>query len=68
MPEDQHLPEVLGDLKKLWGNLDKHISENYEDIKKEWKFYSKKAGWCLVFKKKMRTLLHLTPGKDYFKA
>lgn len=65
---DDHLSEALGDSKKLWDQLEIHILENLADIKKEWKFYSKKAGWALVFKKKNRTLLYLTPSKDYFKV
>ncbi len=68
MPDDGQLSEVLGDSKSLWDTLDTYILEHHKGIKKEWKFYSNKAGWCLVFKKKSRTLLYLTPSKDYFKV
>lgn len=67
MPDDGNIAEVLGSGKKLWDTLETHICENYEGIKTEWKFYSKKAGWSYVIKSEKRTLLYLIPQDGYFK-
>jgi len=68
IPDDNNIAEVLGSAKKLWDTLKTHIFENYKGVKDEWKFYSKKSGWTLVFKKKSRTLLYFIPCKEYFKV
>lgn len=68
IPDDDNIAEVLGNTKKLWDTLKTHIFENYKGVKDEWKFYSKKSGWTLVFKKKSRTLLYFIPCKEYFKV
>ena len=68
MPDDNNITEELSNTRKLWDTLESYIFENYECVKSEWKFYSKKSGWTLVFKKKSRALLYLIPCKGYFKA
>lgn len=67
-PSDGMVETVLGDKKALWDKLEAHIFQNCMDAKKEWKFYSKKAGWSLVFKEKSRTLLYFAPFDGYFKV
>lgn len=68
IPDDSDLIKALGTTKDLWSYLESYIFENHKDIKKEWKFYSKKSGWTFVFKSKDKTLLYLIPCKDYFKV
>jgi len=68
MPGDSSLAEALGNAKKLWDTLEASIRAKHADAKSEWKFYSKKSGWILVFKKKSRTLLYAVPCEGYFKV
>lgn len=68
MPNDNMLELVLADKKALWDKLKSHALDNYKDVDQSWKYYSKKSGWTLVFKKKSRTLLYCIPCKDYFKV
>ncbi len=68
MPNDSMVAAVLNDKKEVWDLLESHIISNYKYIKKEWKFYSKKSGWSLLFKDKRRTLLYIIPFDGYFKA
>ncbi len=68
MPSDSMVAAVLNDKKEIWDLLESHITNNYKDIRKEWKFYSKKSGWSLLFKDKRRTLLYIIPFDGYFKA
>lgn len=67
-PNDSMVELVLGGKKALWDRLESHIFESYKAVKKEWKFYSKKAGWSLVIKEKSRTLLYLSLFDGYFKV
>lgn len=68
IPREADLIEALGSSKGLWNHFEAYIFEKHKDIKKEWKFYSKKSGWTLVFKNKDRTLLYFIPCKDFFKV
>lgn len=68
IPNADNLTEALGSAKGLWDTLKTHINENYKGTKNDWKYYSKKSGWTLVFKKKSKTLLYFIPCKDYFKV
>lgn len=67
IPDDNKVAEALGNAKCLWDEMESYILESFGNIKKEWKFYSKKAGWSLIFKNKNKTLLYFIPCKDYFK-
>ncbi len=68
IPNDSMVEAVLSDKIEVWHQLESHIFKNYKDIKKEWKFYSQKSGWSLLFKDKRRTLLYMVPFEGYFKA
>lgn len=68
VPNDMMLDIALLESKLLWDDLDSRISNDYSDVNKEWKFYSKKAGWSLIFKQKNRTLLYFVPLAGYFKV
>jgi len=66
VPNDNMVDTVLADKKPLWDKLKSHVAENYQGINREWKMYSKKAGWNLVFKKEKRTLFYFVPCDHYF--
>ncbi len=67
VPNDNNVAEALGNAKHLWDKIESYIFENYNYVKKEWKYYSKKAGWSLVFKNKDSTLLYFIPCKESFR-
>jgi len=67
-PTDEDIAEAMGKTKELWNTFKTRIGEEYTGVKNEWKFYSKKSGWILVFKKNKRTLFYLVPCKDYFRV
>ena len=66
IPDDGMVDVILADTKTLWDKVKSHVDENYSGLDKEWKFYSKKSGWSLVFKQKKRTLFYFVPCKGYF--
>jgi len=66
VPNDEMVGTVLADTNGLWNELKSHIMENYKGVNQEWKFYSKKAGWSLVFKQNKRTLFYFVPCSGYF--
>ena len=66
IPSDDMVNTALADIKPLWDRLKSHVAENYQGISQEWKMYSKKAGWNLVFKQKKRTLFYFVPCESYF--
>ena len=66
-PNHNRLAEALGEKNRLWEALKKHLSENYDNILEEWKFYGQKHGWTLKVKQKKRTIFYLTPFEDLFK-
>ena len=67
LPTDEMVNEVLKNNQALWDQLQAHLLQNYSDIEKQWKYYSNKAGWTLVVKKKKRTLFYFLPCLAYFK-
>jgi hypothetical protein len=58
--------DAIADKKPLWEKLKSHVAENYQGISQEWKMYSKKAGWSLVFKQGKRTLFYFVPCENHF--
>lgn len=68
VPNDDMLDKVLADQKTLWVKLKSHVLDNYKDVNQNWKYYSKKSGWTLVFKIKKRTLFYFIPCDGYFKV
>jgi len=66
IPDDNSVDAVLADTKTLWDTIKSHVSANYQGIDQEWKYYSKKAGWNLVFKQKKRTLFYFVPCQGCF--
>lgn len=68
MPDDGSVASVLGQAKPAWDSVEDMLRETCGEIAKEWKFYSKKSGWSLVFKNKGKTLLYALPCREYFKV
>jgi len=66
IPNDEMVSIVLADTNGLWDKLKSHVINNYNDIIQDWKFYSKKAGWSLIFKQNKRTLFYFVPCDGYF--
>ena len=66
IPNHNMVDTILDDKKALWDKLKFHVAENYHGIIQEWKMYSKKTGWNLVFKHKKRTLFYFVPCDNYF--
>ena len=66
IPNDNMADTVLADKKPLWDKLKSHVAENYQGLTQEWKMYSKKTGWSLVFKQKKRTLFYFIPCENHF--
>ena len=67
LPDDHMVDGVLADTKDLWGKLKAHVAVHYQGIDQSWKYYSKKAGWSLVFKGKNSALFYFIPCEGYFK-
>ncbi|MCL2861139.1 MAG: DUF3788 domain-containing protein [Firmicutes bacterium] len=66
MPDDSMVETAIAETIPLWNNLKKHVAENYSGIISEWKMYTKKSGWSLVFRKAKRTLFYFVPCEKHF--
>jgi len=66
VPNDSMVDDAITDKKPLWDQLKSHVAENYQGISQEWKMYSKKAGWNLVYKQGKRTLFYFVPCDNHF--
>jgi hypothetical protein len=66
MPDDSMLTQVLGRSKGLWDTILAHLAEQYPGVQNEWNFPGAKYGWSLRPKHKKRTILYLTPQKEFF--
>jgi hypothetical protein len=65
-PTVLELEKALGKSTLLLKTIEAHLLEQFGDIEREWKFYSKKAGWTFALVYKDRRLLHLIPGSGFF--
>jgi len=66
IPNDEMVDTVIANSAGLWNKLKSHVLANYQGTNQEWKFYSKKAGWSLIFKQNKRTLFYFVPCDGYF--
>jgi len=66
IPNDSMVEAAIADAMLLWDKLKKHVADNYNGIISEWKMYSKKAGWSLVFRQAKRTLFYFVPCENHF--
>ncbi len=67
-PTDAELAAALGSAKPLWDQLLAELAAEHEVNVREWKSYSRKAGWSLRAKRKSRTIVWLGPSKDSFRV
>ena len=65
-PTEDMVRSAIGETKRLWDKLQSHVDENYQGLISEWKMYSKKSGWNLVFKQNKRTLFYFVPCDNHF--
>jgi len=65
-PNDAMIEMALTDTMSLWNKLQSHVAENYTGLTSEWKMYSKKAGWSLVFRQAKRTIFYFVPCENHF--
>ena len=66
VPNDEMVGAALAETNEFWDKLKSHVIKNYHGINQDWKFYSKKAGWSLIFKQDKRTLFYFVPCDGYF--
>jgi hypothetical protein len=65
-PTVLELEKALGKSTDLLKNIEAHLLEQFGEIEREWKFYSKKAGWTFALVNNGRRLLHLIPRSAFF--
>jgi hypothetical protein len=67
IPDDDMVSAVLADAAPLWNGLKNHVKETYPDVKEEWKYYGKAAGWTLKLLCKKNNLLFFIPKEGCFR-
>ncbi len=65
-PKPAQLEKALGRAYTHWGNLIKHVAEEYWPMDQMWGFASAKWGWAVALKRKNRTVLYMTPCEKHF--
>ena len=66
IPSTSELEKALGKSNILLKNIEKHLQNEPGEIEREWKFYSKKAGWTFALVHRGKRLLHLIPRSGFF--
>ncbi|MCL2116258.1 MAG: DUF3788 domain-containing protein [Methanobrevibacter sp.] len=66
IPNDEDLEGVLKSSLDTFNKLISYLKSEYGSLNKEWKFYSKNAGWTLRISNKKRNLVFISPNDDYF--
>jgi hypothetical protein len=65
-PTVLELEKALGKSNSLLKTIEANLLEQFGAIEREWKFYSKKAGWTFALVYKGHRLLHLIPRSGFF--
>jgi len=65
-PTEDMVSTAIAESKPLWDKLQKYNEENHQGLMSEWKMYSKKSGWNLIFRQKKRTLFYFVPCDNHF--
>ena len=68
VPNEEMLAGALAGSKAWWNRVSSHVEAACGNVRAEWKYYTKKAGWTLVVKSGERTILYLIPLEGCFKA
>ncbi len=67
-PTDAELMAALGPAKALWDQLQADLANKLKVNVREWKSYSRKAGWALRLKRGKRAIVYLSPSHCCFTA
>jgi hypothetical protein len=67
-PDDRAVAEVLGPASALWDDLRDALQAAHGPLVQEWNHSGKAYGWSLRLKQKSRTLVYMTPCREYFLA
>lgn len=65
-PAYGHLIEVLAESAPLFTAIEEYIEQEYGEKSREWKFYSRKAGWTLSIFQKKRRIIGVVPFEGSF--
>jgi len=65
-PTVPELEKALGKSTALLKNIEADLGDQLGEIKREWKFYSKKAGLTFALIHRGRRLFHLIPRSGFF--
>jgi len=57
-PTSAELDKALGETATLLESIEQHIVDQFGALGREWKFYSKKAGWTLALAHEGRGQTH----------
>ncbi|MCL2434328.1 MAG: DUF3788 domain-containing protein [Clostridia bacterium] len=66
IPTTSMVDAAIADTKLLWDKMQSHVANDHQGISREWKMYSKKAGWNLLYKQGKRTLFYFVPCERHF--
>ena len=67
VPDEGMVADALGGSFPIWTCLRDFVTENYPDVKCEWRHYGKSSGWVLKLLSKKRNLLFFIPKADCFR-
>jgi Protein of unknown function (DUF3788) len=67
-PTEKEVSAALGKSAAVWRQLIEDLAEQHGVTFQEWNSYSPKYGWTLRLKLKKRTIIHLSPCIDCFRA
>ena len=65
-PNSSDLEKALGKTAILLQSIEQHLFSQFGELTREWRFYSKKAGWTLALAHKGRRVFHLIPQSGFF--
>ena len=65
-PTVSELDEALGEATALLEDIEQYLVDRFGEVTREFKFYSKKAGWTLAMKHEERRVFHLIPQSGLF--
>lgn len=65
-PTKQALKTTLGRTTTHWDDLVAHVASEYAPLETTWNFSGAAWGWSLRLRQKKRTVLYMTPCRNYF--
>jgi hypothetical protein len=64
-PSQNEILKIIGDTAALWTHIHEYMTQHY-DFEAEIKFYAKKYGWTVRYRKSGKTLCSFFPEVDAF--